>query len=100
MKNDTTNTMDGPICTEPMTEFDRKHPVPCPGVCGFNFCLKCVEHLIETSKMGYEEASDGSKQMKVKLICPQVCHIYDEDVLFFLVMVNNIIISYCCTICV
>lgn len=65
-------TVDCPICTDAMTEFDVKRPVPCPGACGFNFCLKCVEHLIETSKMEYEEASDGSRQMKVKLICPQV----------------------------
>jgi hypothetical protein len=71
--NTSTSTMDCPICTDPMTEFDMNRPVPCPGVCGFNFCLKCVEHLMETSKMAYEEASDGSRQMKVKLICPQVC---------------------------
>ena len=68
----TTTTKDCPICMDSMTEIDLKHPMQCPGKCGFNFCVNCVEHLVNTSKMDYEEASDGSKQMKVKLTCPQV----------------------------
>jgi len=67
----TTTTKDCPICMDSMTEIDLKHPMQCPGKCGFNFCVNCVEHLVNTSKMDYEEASDGSKQMKVKLTCPQ-----------------------------
>ena len=67
---------DCPICLEPLSEIDLKHAVRCPGNCGFNFCVNCVEHLIHTSKMEYEEASDGSRQMKVKLICPQVRYVF------------------------
>lgn len=47
------------------------YPVLCPEQCGFNFCLSCVEHLIESSEHDYQEASDGSRRVKVKLQCPQ-----------------------------
>lgn len=59
------------ICLEPMSEGDNIYPVLCPEKCGFNFCLSCVEHLVESSEHDYQEASDGSLHVKVKLQCPQ-----------------------------
>lgn len=59
------------ICLEKMAEGDLKYPILCPEKCGFNFCLSCVEHLIESSEHDYEEASDGNRHVKVKLQCPQ-----------------------------
>lgn len=47
------------------------YPVLCPEQCGFNFCLTCVEHFVESSEHDYEEASDGNRHVKVKLQCPQ-----------------------------
>lgn len=47
------------------------YPVLCPTQCGFNFCVNCVEHLVESSEHDYEEASDGSRHVKIKLQCPQ-----------------------------
>jgi len=59
------------ICTEAFLPEDLDFPVSCPGKCGFNFCSSCLDHLIRSSKEDYSEASDGSRQVKVKLICPQ-----------------------------
>jgi hypothetical protein len=59
------------ICTEAFAAEDLEYPIACPGSCGFNFCTSCLDHLIRSSKTDYEEASDGSRQVKVKLMCPQ-----------------------------
>lgn len=70
-KNSAMATQDCQICLESMSEGDFKYPVLCPEKCGFNFCLSCVQHLVETSEHDYEEASDGNRHVKVKLQCPQ-----------------------------
>lgn len=62
---------DCPICLDEMDPSDSQYPLLCPTKCGYNFCTKCIDHLVASSKCGYEEASDGSRQVKVKLICPQ-----------------------------
>jgi len=54
-----------------MQEYDLNHPLLCEKECGYNFCESCVEHLIESSQSGAEEASDGHLAVKVKLQCPQ-----------------------------
>jgi PDZ domain len=52
-------------------EADTLYPILCPSKCGYNFCSTCVEHLIESSKDDYQEASDGHRAVKIKLQCPQ-----------------------------
>jgi len=59
------------ICLETMSEGDEKYPLLCPQKCGFNFCLTCVQHLVDSSEHDYELASDGNRHVKVKLQCPQ-----------------------------
>mmetsp|Transcript_18903 Transcript_18903/g.27669 ORF Transcript_18903/g.27669 Transcript_18903/m.27669 type:complete len:480 (+) Transcript_18903:144-1583(+) len=61
---------DCPICLEPMSDSDLAIPLECPKQCGYNFCGACISHLIASSKDGYTEASDGSKMVKIQLICP------------------------------
>mmetsp|Transcript_13350 Transcript_13350/g.32646 ORF Transcript_13350/g.32646 Transcript_13350/m.32646 type:complete len:769 (+) Transcript_13350:90-2396(+) len=61
---------DCPICLDVMTKVDQDHPLQCEIHCGFNMCRSCIESLIESSKDGYQEASDGSHQLKIWLHCP------------------------------
>lgn len=59
------------ICLDPMSPSDFKHPLMCPTQhCHFNFCVTCIESLLQSSLDGYQEASDGSQQVKVSLHCP------------------------------
>lgn len=60
-----------PICLEPMSENDIKHPLLCNKKCGYNFCITCIEHLIKSSASEVEEASDGNMAVKIRLQCPQ-----------------------------
>ena len=60
-----------PICLDVMTPIDHEHPLQCPTRhCHYNFCSSCVESLLSSSKDDFEVASDGSKQVKVYLHCP------------------------------
>lgn len=60
------------LCLEPMQPSDHKIPMSCPlDGCPFNYCSQCVWNLLLTSSQPYQEASDGSKQLKVPLQCPQ-----------------------------
>lgn len=59
------------ICLDPMAESDIRHPLMCPSQhCHFNFCVTCIESLMQSSRDAYAEASDGSQQVKVYLHCP------------------------------
>ena len=60
------------LCLEPMHLSDYQIPMLCPlDGCPFNYCAQCVWNLLLTTSQPYQEASDGSKQMKVPLQCPQ-----------------------------
>jgi hypothetical protein len=60
------------LCLEPLNSSDNKIPMLCPlDGCPFNYCAQCAWNLLQTSSQPYQEASDGSKQMKVPLQCPQ-----------------------------
>lgn len=65
------NDAECPICLEGMSEADVAYPLLCPTACGYNFCLSCVDHLLESSKDDYQMASDGNRHVKVQLLCPQ-----------------------------
>lgn len=65
-------TEDCPLCCNPMSPADMLFPLHCPTLtCHFNYCADCIVSLRKSAKDGYEEASDGSKQVKIKLFCPQ-----------------------------
>jgi len=60
------------LCLESMHRCDRQIPMLCPlDGCPFNYCTQCVWNLLLTSSQPYQEASDGSKQLKIPLQCPQ-----------------------------
>lgn len=59
------------ICFGPMSESDLKHPLQCATPhCYFNFCASCIQSLIKSSEDAYMVGSDGSRQVKVFLQCP------------------------------
>jgi hypothetical protein len=59
------------ICFGPMSESDLKHPLHCATPhCYFNFCASCIQSLIKSSEDAYMIGSDGSRQVKVFLQCP------------------------------
>ena len=63
---------DCPLCCEPMSEADQLYPLHCPtSTCHFNFCGSCIDALQSSAADGYQEASDGSRQVKVHVQCPQ-----------------------------
>ncbi|KAL7554985.1 hypothetical protein ACHAWF_018630 [Thalassiosira exigua] len=59
-----------PICLLNMSPSDVTNPVQCPTACGYNFCLRCTTSLLRSSREDYQEASDGSRRVKVRLACP------------------------------
>jgi len=65
------NDTECPICLNGMNDADVTYPLLCPTGCGYNFCLKCVEHLVRSSTDDYQYASDGNRHVKISLTCPQ-----------------------------
>lgn len=60
-----------PLCLDNLSSADLAHPPQCStSECTFNFCLKCAESYIASSKDPYQKASDGSHQLKIFLRCP------------------------------
>jgi hypothetical protein len=74
-----------PVCLDGMNDADVMYPLLCPTNCGYNFCLTCVEHLLESSKDAYQMASDGNRHVKIWLKCPQcrgdLTHTIDDTIL-------------------
>ena len=69
---DTAASEECSLCLEAMHPSDLAVPMLCPQVgCQFNFCTQCVWNLLLTSSQPYQEASDGSNQLKIPLQCPQ-----------------------------
>ncbi|KAL7433334.1 hypothetical protein ACHAXM_006003 [Skeletonema potamos] len=58
-----------PICSLELEPYDMDHPTQCPSKhCHFNFCLKCIEQFIQSTKDD-QVASDGNV-FHVFLHCP------------------------------
>jgi len=69
-----------PLCLNDFQEADLKYPLHCPTpLCSFNYCADCIRNLIKSAGDGYQEASDGSRQLKVQVKCPQCREKYDSD---------------------
>jgi len=63
---------DCPLCCEELSAADRMYALHCPTAsCNFNYCAGCIESMRKSASEGYQEASDGSRQVKVKVLCPQ-----------------------------
>ena len=69
---------DCPVCLEAMTPADEIFKLPCS--CGYNYCSPCVETFVKSSKDDYGIASDGSRQVKVHIMCPQCRGDYPMDI--------------------
>jgi hypothetical protein len=62
-----------------MIVSEELYTLPCHK-CEYNFCTKCVETFVRSSKDDYQVASDGSRQVKVHVCCPQCRSHYDMDI--------------------
>ena len=68
-----------PICLEDMTYSERTiYPLPCT-TCDFNYCNNCVENFCKAAEDDFQLASDGSRQVKVHVSCPQCRSKYPLD---------------------
>lgn len=70
---------DCPICLEAFQEADIIFKLPCR-TCQYNFCVKCLDDFVKSSKDDFQEASDGSRQVKIQLNCPQCRSKYPMDI--------------------
>ena len=60
-----------PICLDTMTTSESfVYPLPCLR-CDYNFCSSCVENFCKAAEDDYQIASDGSRQVKITVSCPQ-----------------------------
>lgn len=60
-----------PICCLDMKMSDVQFPLHCPSAgCDFNLCNNCIIGMQRSEADGYEEASDGSRQVKFHIACP------------------------------
>lgn len=68
---ETNVTEECPLCCEPLTISDQQFPLECPTpTCHFSYCSTCIEQFLHSEAQGYQEASDGSRQLKVHVACP------------------------------
>jgi hypothetical protein len=70
---------DCPICLETLIPSEEIYTLPCNN-CKYNFCTTCATEFLRSSKDDYTEASDGSKQVKVHIACPQCRSKYPMDI--------------------
>ena len=70
---------DCPICLEEFKDGEELFSLPCHS-CEFNFCSRCVETFVRSSQDDYQIASDGSRQVKVHIACPQCRSKYPMDI--------------------
>jgi hypothetical protein len=54
------------------------YPLPCRR-CDFNFCSNCVENFCAAAEDDFQMASDGSRQVKIHIACPQCRSKYPVD---------------------
>jgi len=68
-----------PICLETMNLSEYKiYPLPCHR-CDFNFCSNCVGNFCKAAEDDFQMASDGSRQVKIHVSCPQCRSKYPLD---------------------
>jgi len=73
-------TCECPICCDDLTESDQLFKLDCPTkTCNYNYCVDCITQFLKSAKDGYQEASDGSRQVKISVCCPQCRSKYKSD---------------------
>lgn len=72
-------SLDCPICLEALTESELTFVMPCH-TCRYNFCSKCVSEFVRASKDDFQVASDGSRQVKIHIACPQCRSKYPMEI--------------------
>ncbi|KAG7354126.1 hypothetical protein IV203_003482 [Nitzschia inconspicua] len=71
---------DCPICLETLTISEQVvYPLPCQK-CDFNYCNRCVDGFCKSAQDDFQVASDGSRQVKVTVSCPQCRSKYPMDI--------------------
>lgn len=71
---------DCPICLEALTISEHiVYPLPCLN-CDFNYCNRCVEGFCKSANDDFQVASDGSRQVKVTVTCPQCRSKYPMEI--------------------
>jgi hypothetical protein len=73
------SSSDCPICSEALIDSEELFTLPCHN-CEYNFCTNCVETFVRSSQDDYQEASDGSRQVKIHIACPQCRGKYAMDI--------------------
>lgn len=71
---------DCPICLEELSASEHTFPLPCRTCVDFTYCSRCVEQFVRSSQDDYQMASDGSRQVKVHVACPQCRSKYPMDI--------------------
>lgn len=61
-----------PICCNIMSMPEICYPLVCPtvGCNDYNICLNCINAMLQSEADGYQQASDGSHQVKFCISCP------------------------------
>eukprot|EP00934_Nitzschia_sp_Nitz4_P006128 Nitzschia sp. Nitz4//scaffold19_size178191//108004//109293//NITZ4_001988-RA/size178191-processed-gene-0.71-mRNA-1//-1//CDS//3329540714//6118//frame0 len=77
--NDEAECPDCPICLETMKTSELAFVMPCQN-CDYNFCSSCVAGFVQAARDDFQEASDGSRQVKVHIACPQCRTKYPIDI--------------------
>lgn len=69
------------VCLEALTVSEQVvYPLPCQS-CDYNYCSRCVVGFCRAADDDFQLASDGSRQVKVSVACPQCRSRYPMDLL-------------------
>ncbi len=79
MTEDSSTLPECPVCLENQSFSECTFVLPCHK-CEFSYCSKCVAEFVRSSRDDYQIASDGSRQVKVHVACPQCRSKYPMDI--------------------
>jgi signal recognition particle subunit SEC65 len=86
-------TEECPLCCDELTAADTIYALHCQTpACNFNYCCECIQSLQRSAADGYQEASDGSNQLKVSVQCPQCRGKYDSKKYPSNIIVNSVLL--------
>jgi len=89
----TSTQEDCPLCCDPMTAADSLYALHCPTPeCRFNYCVNCIRALQKSAADGYQQASDGSNQVKVQVQCPQCRGKYASETYPSAIVVSSVLL--------
>ena len=70
-----------PICLDDLHPSEQVYEIPCEGCGGedYNYCSNCIMNFCQAADDDWGVASDGSRQVKVTIMCPQCRTKYPID---------------------